>query len=331
MLVGYWHNFDNGTGFIPLNQVNSAWDVIEVAFATPTVSPTDGTIGFTPYDSTPAAFTQEVDQLHSEGKKVLISIGGQNGQVTLSTTQAEQNFVSSMENIITTYHFDGMDIDFEGQSIALDPGDKDFEHPTTPAIVNTIAAIRAIQAHFGPSFILTMAPETFFVQEGYQFYGSTCISCDARAGAFLPIIYGTRDILSWLQVQDYNSGPIEGLDNQYHTMGGADFHIAMLDMLLTGFPVAGTGETFPPLPASQVVLGVPASSGAGNGYVDPATLETALDYVIKGIPTGTYQLRSNPANNKDFRGVMAWSINWDAFTGFGFSQSMRAYLNGLPN
>ena len=37
-----------------------------------------------------------------------------------------------------------------------------------------------------------------------------------------------------------------GLDNQYHSMGGADFHIAMTDMLLAGFPVAGnTGQRLP--------------------------------------------------------------------------------------
>jgi hypothetical protein len=39
-----------------------------------------------------------------------------------------------------------------------------------------------------------------------------------------------------------------GLDNQYHSMGGPDFHIAMTDMLLTGFPVAGdTSRMFPAL------------------------------------------------------------------------------------
>src|SRR5207249_8112662 len=138
--------------------------------------------------------------LHSLGKKVLISIGGANGTVQLTTTGARDNFVSSVNSIITTYGFDGLDIDFEGQSLILNQGDTDFTAPTTPVIVNTISAIRSVQSHFGASFILTMAPETFFVQLGYQFYGGTCLSCDRRAGAFLPVIYGTRDILTWLQV-----------------------------------------------------------------------------------------------------------------------------------
>ena len=125
-------------------------------------------------------------------------------------------------------------------------------------------------------------------------------------------------------MQDYNSGSITGLDNAYHSMGGADFHIAMLDMLLAGFPVAGTGKTFPALRADQVVLG-----SAGNGYVAPATVQQALDYIIKGIPTGSYVKHS--ANASAFRGVMTWSINWDAYGNiFEFSNFYRNYMNSLP-
>ena len=92
-----------------------------------------------------------------------------------------------------------------------------------------------------------MAPETFFVQLGYQYYGSgPWGGQDPRAGSYLPVIYAMRDDLTVLHVQDYNSGSIMGLDNQYHSMGGADFHIAMTDMLLAGFPVAGnTANMFP--------------------------------------------------------------------------------------
>ncbi len=329
-MIGYWHNFDNGSGFIPLRNVSTKWDVINVSFAEPTNGATGGTIGFTPYNTTPAQFQSDIAYLHSLGKKVLISIGGANGTVQLNSTGARDNFVNSMKSIITTYGFDGMDIDFEGQSLILNAGDTNPTAPTTAVIVNTIAAIRSIRSSYGANFILTMAPETFFVQLGYGFYGGTCSGCDRRAGAFLPVIYGTRDILSWLQVQDYNSGPITGLDNTYHTMGGADFHVAMLDMLLTGFPVAGTGTTFPALRADQVVLGIPATVNAGNGYVAPATVQQALNYIIKGQSFGgAYVKRS--ANAAAFRGVMTWSINWDAYNGiFEFSNSYRTYLNGLP-
>jgi chitinase len=329
VLVGYWHNFDNGSGYIQLRNVSSAWDVVIVAFAEPTNGATGGTMGFTPYNTTTAQFQADIAYLHGLGKKVLISIGGANGTVQLTSTGARDNFVNSMKSIISTYGFDGMDIDFEGQSLILNAGDSDFTAPTTPVIVNTISAIRSVRSAYGSNFILTMAPETFFVQLGYSFYGGTCSGCDRRAGAFLPVIYGTRDILTWLQVQDYNSGSITALDNQYYSMGNADFHSAMLDMTLNGFTVAGTGKTFPALRADQVALGIPASQNAGNGFLAFSEVQKALNYIVNGQSYGgAYVKRS--ANATALRGVMTWSINWDAFSGFVFSGSYRSYLNGLP-
>ncbi|WP_257449830.1 fibronectin type III domain-containing protein [Archangium lipolyticum] len=330
ILVGYWHNFDNGSGFIRLRDVSPKWDVINVSFAEPTNGSTGGTIGFTPYNSTEADFKADVAYLKSRGKKVLISIGGANGQVRLETTAARDAFVSSMNAIIEKYGFDGMDIDFEGHSLSLNGGDGDLKNPTTPVIKNLISAIRSIHDRVGPKFVLTMAPETFFVQLGYSFYGGTCTSCDNRAGAYLPVIYAVRDILDWLQVQDYNSGPITGLDDQYHTMGNADFHVAMTDMLLTGFPVAkNPNNFFPALRPDQVVIGLPANVNAGGGYTAPAEVQKAVDALVKGIPIGSYSVRSNPANNKSLRGLMSWSVNWDAFANFEFTNSHRPYLDSL--
>ncbi|WNG52354.1 chitinase [Archangium minus] len=330
ILIGYWHNFDNGSGFIRLRNVSPKWDVINVSFAEPTNGATGGTIGFTPYNSTEADFKADVAYLKSQGKKVLISIGGANGQVRLETEAARTAFVNSMISIIEKYGFDGMDIDFEGHSLQLNAGDSDFKNPTTPLIKNLISAIRAIRDHFGSKFVLTMAPETFFVQLGYSFYGGTCLGCDTRAGAYLPVIHALRDILSWLQVQDYNSGPITGLDDQYHNMGNADFHVAMTDMLLTGFPVGKNPNSFfPALRPDQVAIGLPANVNAGGGYTPPAEVQKAVDALVKGTPIGSYTVRSNVANNKGLRGLMSWSVNWDAFANYEFTNSHRPYLDSL--
>jgi len=330
ILVGYWHNFDNGSGFIRLRDVSTKWDVINVSFAEPTGGATGGTIGFTPYGTSVADFKADVAYLHGLGKKVIISIGGANGQVRLETTAARDAFVNSMRSIIETYGFDGMDIDFEGHSLSLNAGDSDFKNPKTPVVVNLISAIRSLRTAFGTKFMLTMAPETFFVQLGYAFYGGSCSGCDSRAGAYLPVLYATRDILNWLQVQDYNSGPIMGLDDQYHNMGTADFHVAMTDMLLTGFPVArNASNVFPALRPDQVVIGLPANGNAGGGYTTPAEVQKAVNALVKGIPISSYSVRSNVANNKSFRGLMSWSVNWDAFANFEFTNSHRPYLDSL--
>lgn len=330
-LVGYLHSsFANGSGYTKLADVPDSWDVIDLAFGEPT-SPTSGDIRFNlcPVSECPGVesadeFKAEIKAKQAAGKKVLISIGGQNGQVQLTTTAARDAFVASVSKIIDEYGLDGLDIDFEGHSLSLDTGDTDFRNPTTPVVVNLISALKTLKAKYGDTFVLTMAPETFFVQLGYQFYGSGPFGGqDPRAGAYLPVINALRDDLTLLHVQDYNSGPIMGLDNQYHTMGGADFHIAMTDMLLTGFPVAGdTTKMFAPLRPDQVAIGLPASVNAGNGFTSTADVDAALNCLTKKTDCGSYTPHGSWPG---LRGLMAWSVNWDLFNNQEFAKNFDAY------
>ncbi|MGW3323336.1 chitinase [Streptomyces virginiae] len=333
-LVGYLHaSFANGSGYVRMADVPASWDVVNLAFGEPT-SVTSGDIRFRlcpvtecPNVESEAEFKAAVKAKQAAGKKVLISIGGQNGQVQLASTAARDTFVSSVSKIIDEYGLDGLDIDFEGHSLSLATGDTDFRAPTTPVVVNLISAVKTLKAKYGPDFVLTMAPETFFVQLGYQYYGSgPWGGQDPRAGAYLPVIHALRDDLTLLHVQDYNSGSIMGLDNQYHSMGGADFHIAMTDMLLTGFPVAGnTARVFPALRPDQVAIGLPATTDAGNGHTSPAEVTKALNCLTKKTDCGTYLTHGTWPG---LRGLMTWSINWDRFGGWEFSRNFDAYFGG---
>lgn len=331
-LVGYLHaSFANGSGYTRMADVPDSWDVINLAFGEPT-SVTSGDIRFSlcpvaecPGVESEAEFKAAVKAKQAAGKKVLISIGGQNGQVQLNSTAARDTFVSSVSKIIDTYGLDGLDIDFEGHSLSLNTGDTDFRNPTSPVVVNLISAVKTLKAKYGDDFVLTMAPETFFVQLGYQYYGSgPWGGQDPRAGAYLPVIHALRDDLTLLHVQDYNSGSIMGLDNQYHSMGGADFHIAMTDMLLTGFPVAGDQtKVFPALRPDQVAIGLPASTQAGNGHTSPAEVTKALNCLTKKTDCGSYQTHGTYPG---LRGLMAWSINWDRFNNGEFAKNFDAYF-----
>ncbi|MDQ0808788.1 chitinase [Streptomyces sp. B3I7] len=343
-LVGYLHaSFANGAGYARLADVPDSWDVIDLAFGEPT-SATSGDIRFNrcpdggtsrtseaesggecPGEESDADFKAAIEAKQAAGKKVLISIGGQNGQVQLTTTAARDAFVSSVSKIIDTWGLDGLDVDFEGHSLSLNANDTDFKNPTTPVVVNLISALKTLKAKYGTKFVLTMAPETFFVQNGYQFYGTgKWGGQDPRCGAYLPVIHALRDDLTLLHVQDYNSGPIMGLDNQYHSMGGAEFHIAMTDMLLTGFPVAGDStNVFPPLRPDQVAIGMPASTNAGNGYVSPAEVTKTLDCLTKKTNCGSY---STHGTWPGLRGLMAWSINWDRFANGEFQKTFDGYF-----
>ncbi|WP_327593349.1 glycoside hydrolase family 18 protein [Streptomyces chartreusis] len=331
-LVGYLHaSFANGSGYTRMADVPDSWDVIDLAFGEPT-SVTSGDIRFDrcpvaecPNVESDADFKAAIKAKQAAGKKVLISIGGQNGQVQLTTTAARDTFVTSVSKIIDQYGLDGLDIDFEGHSLSLNADDTDFKNPKTPVIVNLISALKTLKAKYGDDFVLTMAPETFFVQLGYQYYGTgQWGGQDPRAGAYLPVIHALRDDLTLLHVQDYNSGPIMGLDNQYHSMGGADFHIAMTDMLLTGFPVAGNANNvFPPLRPDQVAIGMPASTNAGNGHVPPAEVTKTLDCLTKKTNCGSYATHGTwPA----LRGLMTWSINWDRYSNWEFQRTFDGYF-----
>ncbi len=229
IIVGYWHNFDNGSGFIRLRDVSRDFDVIDVAFGEP-VPGSFSTIQFVPDVRTTAAEVEaDIAQLKSEGKKVLLSIGGANGHVELPTETDRQNFINSITGIINQYGFNGIDVDFEGSSVTLGAGDTDFRNPTTPKIINLISALRTLANNFGPNFILSMAPETFFVQVGFANYGGS-------AGAYLPVIHGVRDKLTFIHVQHYNTGSVFGLDGVAYSSANADFHVRHGRYVVTGIP-----------------------------------------------------------------------------------------------
>lgn len=321
VLVGYWHNFDNGSTTLTLEDVSSEYDVIQVAFAEPTAAG-DGTMQFSPYNVTDAAFKEDIAELQGQGKKVLISIGGANAHVELNTEAEQANFESSMISIIENYGFDGFDIDLEGGSLSLESGDTDFRNPRTPKVVNLIEATQTIVDHFGSDFILTMAPETAYVQGGASSYGGPW-------GAYLPVIHGLRDELTLLHVQHYNSGSMVGLDGQSYSQGTADFHVAMGEMMLQGFEL-GNGQMFPGLREDQVAFGVPANANAaGGGYTSPSEVQQAVEYLVTGQSFGgQYQLQ-NTEGYPAFRGLMTWSINWDAADGYPFAGQHGSFLEGL--
>ncbi|MCF7920424.1 MAG: T9SS type A sorting domain-containing protein [Candidatus Cloacimonetes bacterium] len=326
VIVGYWHNWGYSPNSMLLQDVSEDFDIIDIAFATPTV-PSGSTMTFTPdpgiYPNVDD-FIADISYLQSFGKNVLISIGGANDPVSLLTEEDITSFVTSMSNIINTYGFNGVDIDLEGGSVSLDAGDNDFRFPTTARIVNLIEALTQLTDQM-PDLLLTCAPETAYVQGGYTTYTGIW-------GAYLPIIHALRDRWDIVHVQHYNTGSMYGRDGNLHDPATADFHVAMADMLLAGFNVDvwGSNIFFDPLEPEQVAIGLPASpEAAGTGYTPGGIVQDALSYIILGYPFGgAYQL-ANTAGYEDFRGLMTWSINWDADNDFEFSSSHRLFLDSL--
>lgn len=325
ILVGYWHNFDNGSTIPKLRDVSTNWDVVCVAFAEPKRG-SKSDMNFAPfsiYEGNINEFKNDIAILQGRGQKVLISIGGANAHVELNNETDKKEFVTSMTNIINTYGFDGLDIDLEGNSLSLNSGDTDFRNPITPKIVNLIQGTKEVINNVGASkFTLSMAPETAYVQGAYGNYSGIF-------GAYLPVIHALRDQMDYIHVQHYNTGSMYGRDGEIYQPATADFHVAMAEMLITGFKVAQTGLSFPGLKASQVAIGLPAEPrAAGSGYTSEAIVQQALDYLIKGVsyPNRTY---TATATYPEFRGLMTWSINWDLANNSVFSSSHSAYFDSL--
>jgi chitinase len=327
VVVGYFQNWNiSSSPYIRLRDVNSKYNVINVAFATP-VSASDMTMTFAPTQQTKAEFISDIQALQAQGRKVLISIGGADAPVELKTTADRDKFVASMKAIVTEYGFNGYDIDLEGNSVILDNGDTNFKSPTTPKISNLITASRDIVTFFrgqGKDFWLTSAPETQYVQGGYGNYGTAF-------GGYLPVLYALRDILTYVHVQYYNTGSQVALDDKVYAQSSADFIVTMTDMLLRGFPVArNTANVFPALREDQVAFGLPATNtGAApaGGYVSNADVTKALNYLVKGISYGSSYVL--PKSYPGLRGIMTWSVNWDKTTGDSWVNNAYSFFSGL--
>ena len=306
-LVGYFHNWNSqDVAWVHPQNIDTRYSVIAVAFAMP-VSNTDMTMTFTPENMSVQAFKQAIAQLKAQGKKVLISIGGATAYLDFPNDNVKQAFITSMNDIMDTYEFDGIDIDIEhGNCIIITGGT--IANPSNASQVRLIDAIKTIMNHHrtskGKKMMLTMAPETAYVQGGQSGFGSIW-------GGYLPIIHALRDSLDILQVQLYNSGTMYGIDRNIYTQGTADFIVAMTEAVIQGFATAG-GQ-FNGLPASKVAVGLPScTNAAGGGYVDTATIMKAMKYLRgKGSKPGSYAMVSG-SGYPNLKGMMTWSINWDA-------------------
>jgi len=319
-LIGYWAGYGRAGSTIPLRDLSQQWDIILVAFATPAANAPEGTMQFhTPAGLDDAQFKADIAYLKSQGKKVMISLGGGGQHFTLADPKRVPNYVSSVTQIVSDYGFDGIDIDFESPSLGIDPGDTDFKHPTTPSIVNLISALQQLHDHFGPSFMISLVPEGTQVPSGYPSYGG-------QFGSYLAITYAIRDILSFIDVQDYNTPPLEGLDGEIYQPGTVDYHAAMTELLLHGFDVGGDPQHyFPPLPPDKVAVGFLTSD------TTPTIVTQAMDYIITGkAPPGTsYKLRK-PGGYPGMIGAMFWTIDADRRGSYNFSNAVGPELHGYP-
>jgi len=251
-VTGYWQNFNNGATVQKISDVQSQYDIIAVAFADATTTP--GAVTFN-LDSaglggyTVDQFKADIKAKQAAGKKVIISIGGQNGTVSVSDSTSAANFANSVYSLMQTYGFDGVDIDLENGLNAT----------------YMSQALRSLSSKAGSSLVITMAPQTIDMQSTSNTYFQTALN--------------VKDILTVVNMQYYNSGSMLGCDGKVYSQGSVDFLTALACIQLEGGlspSQVGLG-----LPAS--------TSGAGSGYVSPTVVNNALDCLAKGTGCGSFK------------------------------------------
>jgi len=325
VVVGYWHNWDlPQVHSIRLKDVPSYYNVVCVAFVEST-SPSDMTMRFSPDSGieSNADFISDVQTLKARGVRVIISLGGQNGTVILTTSAQKQTFMQSMDAIIKKYGFNGLDLDLEGGDVMLESQDTDFKNPVSPRLVNLIDAVKTLRNNNGGSdFWVTAAPEIAYVQGAISAFAGIW-------GGYLPVLYGLRNELTYVHVQYYNCGGNSAPDGKTYNQGTADFIVAMTDMLISGFYLGNsTTNYFPGFPETQVSFGLPAvaSAAPSGGYTALADVVKALDYLTKGKSFGGGYTIRKAGGYPNLRGIMTWSINWDNTNNYNFGKTFSTYF-----
>ncbi|MGW6916480.1 chitinase [Kitasatospora sp. NPDC054939] len=254
-LTGYWQNFDNGATVQRISDVPAAYDIIAVSFAETTTAPgalafaLDGTLAARLGGYTEAQFKADIAAKKAAGKKVILSVGGQNGTVAVNSAASAANFTDSAWALMRQYGFDGVDIDLENGINATYMGQ----------------ALHALAAKAGKGFVLTMAPQTIDMQStGMEYF---------------KLALNVKDILTIVNMQYYNSGAMLGCDGQVYSQGTVNFLTALACIQLkNGLRPDQVGLG---VPAS--------TSAAGGGWVNPRVVTDALDCLAKGTGCGSFR------------------------------------------
>jgi len=254
LLMGYWQDFANGATPLTLASVPASYNLVAVAFGAATDTP--GQVSFS-LDPTLASdlggytqqqFINDIATLQARGQKVILSVGGADGAISVDDAASASAFASSVYSLIQQYGFNGVDVDLEN---GVDP-------------TYMASALEQLESDVGSSLIITLAPQT--------------VDTQSTGDDYFQLALDIKSILTMINTQYYNSGTMNGCDGNVYAEGTENFITALACTELEGgLSPAQVGVG---LPAS--------SSAAGSGYVAPSVVDDALDCLASGANCGSF-------------------------------------------
>ncbi|GAA1103207.1 chitinase [Nocardiopsis composta] len=251
-LTGYWQNFDNGAPVMPLSEVPAEYNMIAVAFAD-NLDGTPGGITFNLASDELGGYTEEqfkadIAEVRSQGRKVVISVGGELGHVDVTNPEQAAGFAASAHDLMEEYGFDGVDID--------------LEHGINAQYMEE--ALRDLHQRAGGDLVVTMAPQT--------------VDFQSPSAGYYQLAEAIPDILTIINMQYYNSGSMLGCDDQVYEQGTVDFVTAQACIQLElGLEPGQVGLGLPATPQA-----------AGGGHQPPGNVVSALNCLEEGTDCGSF-------------------------------------------
>jgi chitinase len=254
ILMGYWQDFTNGATPLTLADVPTSYNLVAVAFGAATGTPGQVSFGL---DSTLASdlggytqqqFINDIATMKARGQKVILSVGGADGAISVDNAASASAFASSVYSLIQEYGFNGVDVDLEN---GVDPA-------------YMASALEQLESDVGSSLIITLAPQT--------------VDTQSTGDDYFELALDIQPILTMINTQYYNSGTMNGCDGNVYAEGTENFITALACTELEGGLSAsqvGIG-----LPAS--------TSAAGSGYVAPSVVNDALDCLAARVNCGSF-------------------------------------------
>jgi chitinase len=275
---------------------------------------------------------KHIKALQAAGLKVLISIGGADATEPGTTVNFHQisgganftqKFTKGIEKLVSTYGFDGIDIDLE----------QGFTSDGSPSDVDNMAAVIKALRKDNPDLLISLVPQ------------AENVAPQQTQGKFINIYSSYSNLalqtykeITWSGVQIYNTGGMNGINGQlYSNMDpkNVNFSVAMGVDMLADWPSKlpdGRDTGFPPYKAvlrdDQVLLGYPAPDSRGASDGGPPKDNSVIKRIIGCLKGGFSQPSlcdgyTPPKNYPNLGGVFEWELTYDQDNSFRFASELN--------